>query len=910
MKKLLLTCLVMNLISVVASAQQESFEFFKWNDVNHPLINWRSTASGTTNQGEDYGIPASNIDSKGNVWKPSYITEPKGFMSFYKNQTLIKINSSPNEKTGYAYYCNTISVNEKNTKHIVIYGYKQVYNSSTKVYTNYYDNYFVKYDSSGGYSYIHQKNLSDYDTLTNWQNVQSIGDQLLVLTNKKILWGSLIMKQLTFDSLKVATYPTNFFNDKKNTLYYISTLGSNNYKILTFHSDGTYQQRLQGKTIRNYHYNPENTTLTVYAQEGVFEISGKSEKQLTIPNYGKISNSSLIRSNSVQRGGYKLDILLTKRGICVNDGGNFTTHVFAENTSLGQDSLNFQAYYYNGRNYNLQDDSTLAISYNSSLYDSTYSTTTSKCYLFKYKKGVISLHKQYNLGKLGVYSNSTEAYYIGATKTYYYVVAKGSGIAQIKDDTVMTFIPTTGQKCSMYPISMVADKDFLWIANESNDTSNCAIARLRHGSYFVRGTVFYDANKSGYRDVNEFGYPKIKLVALPSGLQLIPDHEGNFAFKGEEGKTYIIQVVDTARFSWINWNEYNATMGVKLKIEIPEIRASFWLPRARCFTNRPSWFYLYNSGVVPVSKIKIRLIPENMKLLQDGLLIDTAVFTHENLGVNQWASLKYDIEWPSAALTGQTATLLTITDLYIDGQIALSRRDSIQAVIRCSYDPNDKSVTPVGVTDKHYTLKNNALEYQIRFENTGNDTAYHVVVKDTLNSNLDFSTFEVLGSSHKMNTEISSDGKVAFHFNYIMLPDTGADKLGAQGFVRFKIKPKSTVANNTLVCNKAAIYFDENKPVITNSNCNLLVDKIPTIITGLDNQPAKNGINLYPNPTSDWVYLPKDSEETTVYNAIGKEVLKSADSKINMAGYNEGMYVAKIRSKNGKVSTHKFSLVK
>jgi hypothetical protein len=51
-------------------------------------------------------------------------------------------------------------------------------------------------------------------------------------------------------------------------------------------------------------------------------------------------------------------------------------------------------------------------------------------------------------------------------------------------------------------------------------------------------------------------------------------------------------------------------------------------------------------------------------------------------------------------------------------------------------------------------------------------------------------------------------------------------------------------------------------------------------------------------------------EETTIYNTLGSQVLKSTETKVNMAGFEEGIYVAKVRTKNGKLITHKISVVK
>jgi len=72
-----------------------------------------------------------------------------------------------------------------------------------------------------------------------------------------------------------------------------------------------------------------------------------------------------------------------------------------------------------------------------------------------------------------------------------------------------------------------------------------------------------------------------------------------------------------------------------------------------------------------------------------------------------------------------------------------------------SFDPNDKTVSPVGVGpngDIAATVTD--LTYLIRFQNTGNGPAVNIVVKDTLSPNVDVKTFEILGSSHNYNIEI------------------------------------------------------------------------------------------------------------------------------------------------------------
>ena len=58
------------------------------------------------------------------------------------------------------------------------------------------------------------------------------------------------------------------------------------------------------------------------------------------------------------------------------------------------------------------------------------------------------------------------------------------------------------------------------------------------------------------------------------------------------------------------------------------------------------------------------------------------------------------------------------------------------------------------------------------------------------------------------------------------MPDSNINEPNSHGFVSFRIKPQTTVAPNTTIPNKAAIYFDYNAPVITNTAGTLIKDFI------------------------------------------------------------------------------------
>jgi uncharacterized repeat protein (TIGR01451 family) len=170
-----------------------------------------------------------------------------------------------------------------------------------------------------------------------------------------------------------------------------------------------------------------------------------------------------------------------------------------------------------------------------------------------------------------------------------------------------------------------------------------------------------------------------------------------------------------------------------------------------------------------------------------------------------------------------------------------------------SFDPNDKLVLPAGVSSEHFTSFGQELEYTVRFQNTGNDYAYQVIVVDTLADNLDVSTLRVLGASHRYQFSVSGKGHpvLTWTFDHMNLPDSGRDQAGSNGLVKFAIKPVKGLAEGTRVENFADIFFDYNLPVRTNTVFNTLhtaPDK-PIAINAVSvtvckpNQPVTIGAN-------------------------------------------------------------------
>lgn len=165
-----------------------------------------------------------------------------------------------------------------------------------------------------------------------------------------------------------------------------------------------------------------------------------------------------------------------------------------------------------------------------------------------------------------------------------------------------------------------------------------------------------------------------------------------------------------------------------------------------------------------------------------------------------------------------------------------------------AYDPNDKQAFPRGVGEENGILQNVDLEYKIRFQNTGTDTAFNVVVLDTLSEWLDPSTVRPGASSHPYHFSMLEGHILKFSFDDIMLPDSNVNEPASNGYFKFRVAQKPDNPIGTEFFNSAAIYFDFNEPVITNNVRHTVVDHV--IVVHADEGPNWKGIpvQVYPNP--------------------------------------------------------------
>jgi hypothetical protein len=143
--------------------------------------------------------------------------------------------------------------------------------------------------------------------------------------------------------------------------------------------------------------------------------------------------------------------------------------------------------------------------------------------------------------------------------------------------------------------------------------------------------------------------------------------------------------------------------------------------------------------------------------------------------------------------------------------------DTFVGVIQGAYDPNDKTAFIEARTSGDYALEGETIEYRIRFQNTGTDTAFSVVVRDTLDhTKLDLTTLELIATSHPARFTLRGAGIAVWQFPNILLPDSNTNEPLSHGFIRFRVKTRTQLGCDATTANRVSIYFDFNDPVLTN----------------------------------------------------------------------------------------------
>ena len=311
----------------------------------------------------------------------------------------------------------------------------------------------------------------------------------------------------------------------------------------------------------------------------------------------------------------------------------------------------------------------------------------------------------------------------------------------------------------------------------------------------------------------------------------------------------------------------------------------------RCNRETNYWLSYTNQGTT-INSGYVELIPDELTTFVsanppvDSIAGDTLYWFYEDLYPTHTNQIHLVYEMPGVAefgeeIIGDEIVFEAVTQVETEAGGKIGRK-TISSELVCAYDPNDKLVNPSGYGNENYTLFGDTLEYTVRFQNTGNDTAFTVVIEDELSEYLDLKTFRPIASSHDVRTQIDLETRIAtFAFNDIYLPDSFVNEVASHGFVKYRILSNEGLAENTKIENTASIFFDFNPAIVTNTVSNQMVSVLPALPVM---SASPNELNFGEIPLDESSYLP----QTLVINNTGDLPLEIENFDFGNTAFNSG----------------------
>jgi uncharacterized repeat protein (TIGR01451 family) len=354
----------------------------------------------------------------------------------------------------------------------------------------------------------------------------------------------------------------------------------------------------------------------------------------------------------------------------------------------------------------------------------------------------------------------------------------------------------------------------------------------------LSGNIFYDINQNDIKDLNEPGMYNIPVNVTPytfneastvtgdyyvytyMGLHTVTINPGTKWQITTDSMFYTL-MVDSIDIDSLDFGLYPTVVEY-------EVTADLIAGEPRCSSTVNYQVYFQNTGTMATSGSVIFVKDPQLTLVNttppySSLLGDTIKWNYSNLWPTQYNIVSVNLS--NTLIPGDSIFNCSYVT-YFNGLNNDTLANCSAQEISCSFDPNDKYVIPEGVDLPHYTLLTDTLIYTIRFQNTGNDTAFSVRIRDTLEMSLDPATFHFITSSHPVQITHGNNGAMLFTFNNIQLPDSGTNYAGSNGFIRYSVKSQASTPVGTVVTNTAHIFFDYNLPISTNTTYNTLVDVI------------------------------------------------------------------------------------
>ena len=456
----------------------------------------------------------------------------------------------------------------------------------------------------------------------------------------------------------------------------------------------------------------------------------------------------------------------------------------------------------------------------------------------------------------------------------------------------------------------------------------------------LTGKVFYDQNGNCTIEAGENGIQNVQMHVAGYGYQYT-NSMGDYSFKVPTGNYFlnqtiqniyplascqsnIIPIIATSATGCVITNNIADTLN-----PLHDVKINLWS------VNTPVPGFLYHQTLVISNQGTVTEQDIVVGYQSDGQL-NAATFTSSvpfiNSGLNYWqasggtlslspgnnytSTINYNVPANipnSTSLVFKDSTAYTSPmSNWINDYTPYNNVNYVVKIVQSSYDPNFKEVFPTGSGPEGNIFQTDSvLDYAVHFQNLGTFMAQNIYVLDTLDADLDWTTLKPIYLSHPGTITISEGGILKADFPGINLPPKSQSEALSTGMFTYSIRRKANLPLGTEFTNSAAIYFDYNAPVITNTTLNTLFDTMG--VDNIKNIKQTAGLRIFPNPAGNAFSIVTDlanaeAARITVANTQGQVVFSqeanissgAQQTNVNTSNLASGVYFVTLEHARGR----------
>lgn len=463
--------------------------------------------------------------------------------------------------------------------------------------------------------------------------------------------------------------------------------------------------------------------------------------------------------------------------------------------------------------------------------------------------------------------------------------------------------------------------------------SGVIVSRIGTRHNAITGRLYFDQNSNGVRDAGEgpFPTPLVLAASQPGGTAVAtPDAAGNYRlYPGVGAYTATVPQVPagyaisqpgagayTGSFGSFGQLDSARHIGVRPLVTQTDLRATLTPYGAA----RPGFTTRYRLTLENVGTTTVPAGTATLTLDARALYVGSTPATSASGQVLSWTyapllpfarrTLDVTFSLPTNTLAG--VVLTTSVAAPVTGDVTpLDNATTYNHTVTSSFDPNAIEVNYLRLTPAQVASRQ-PLDYTIHFQNMGTDTAFTVVLSDTLDfRKLNVASLQLLAQSHNCIWSLTNAGLLTVRFLNINLPHRSQDVIRSQGFVRFRVQPRTTLAVGEVIPNNAGIVFDYNSPVITNTATTTVF--LANAALARHDAPAWDA---YPNPATDAVTIAADLAtagpvRVELLDVLGRPVRRQTFTApagplrqtVNLQGLAAGVYVLRLTPPSGLASS-------